>query len=79
METLTFSQVEEKYNGNWVLLSEIEHKKNKEIKKCKVVYCNHDKNKVYQKAMNLKDKHIAVFYIGKDDLVYMFRNEILFQ
>jgi hypothetical protein len=62
---MTVAQIEKKYKSEWVLLSDPELDKNNQIVRGKVVYHSKDRDKVYQKAGELKPKFFATLYTGK--------------
>ena len=59
------AQIEKKYKSEWVLLSDPELDKNNQIVRGKVVFHSKDRDKVYQKAAELKPKFFATLFTGK--------------
>ena len=58
------AQIKKRFKSEWVLLSDPKVARN-QILGGKVVYHNKDRDKVYQKAIDLKLKHSATLYTGK--------------
>jgi hypothetical protein len=63
-KSLTGAEIDKRFNGEWVLLGNPKMDKHFNVLGA-VVLC-HSKNRdvVYRKAMALKPKHSAVFYVG---------------
>lgn len=66
-EVLTMEEIEKKFDGEWVLIEDVEANEQLEILRGKVTYHGKDKEKLHQKAMKSVSKHIATLYIGKPD------------
>ena len=64
-ETISFSEIQTKYDKEWVLLQDPVTDENLKIKYGKVVWHSKDRDEVYRKARQLKPKHSAVIRIGK--------------
>lgn len=66
-EILTMEEIEKRFDGEWVLIEDVETDKKLEVLRGKVVYHGKDKEELHQKAMKSKSNHIATLYIGKPD------------
>jgi hypothetical protein len=66
-EILTMEEIEKKYDGEWVLIEDIETNEQLEILRGKVTYHGKDKNELHRRAMKSKTKHFASLFIGKPD------------
>ena len=64
-ETISFSEIQAKYDMEWVLLEDPVADKWHKIKSGKVLWHSQDRDDVYRKARELKPKHSAVLRIGK--------------
>ena len=66
-EILTMKEIEKKFDGEWVLIEDVESNEQLEVLRGKVTYHGKDKEKLHQKAMKSESKHLATFYIGRPD------------
>ena len=66
-EFLTIEEIEEKFNGEWVLIEDVETNEKLEVLRGKVIYHGKDKNELHRRAMNSKTKRFASLFIGKPD------------
>lgn len=66
-EILTMEEIEKKYDGEWVLIEDVESDEQLEIIRGKVTYHGKDKNELHQIAMKSKSNHLASLFIGKPD------------
>jgi hypothetical protein len=66
-EILTMEEIEKKFDGEWVLIEDIEANEQLEVLRGKVTYHGIDKEELHQKAMKSESKHIATRYIGRLD------------
>jgi hypothetical protein len=66
-EILTMEEIEKKYDGEWVLIEDVESNEQLEILRGKVTYHGKDKNELHRMAMKSKTKHFASLFIGKTD------------
>ncbi len=62
---MTVGQIEKRFKSQWVLLSDPVLDKKNQLVRGKVVYHNKDRDKVYQKAIDLKLPYTATLYTGK--------------
>ena len=66
-EILTMEEIEKKYDGEWVLIEDVETDEKLEILRGKVTFHGKDKNELHRRAMKAKSKHFASLFIGKPD------------
>lgn len=66
-EILTMEEIENKYDGEWVLIEDVESNEQLEIIRGKITYHGKDKNELHRRAMKSKSKHLASLFIGKPD------------
>jgi hypothetical protein len=68
---LTMKQLESQYSGEWVLLINPVHDELMEAIRGELVFHAKDRDEVYKEAHKRKDRHTAIFYVGKlpEDLV----------
>jgi len=70
-KVLTMKQIEARYSGEWILLVNPERDRQSEIARGRLVFHSKDRSEVYREALERKDEHTAVLYVGKlpEDLV----------
>lgn len=66
-EILTMEEIERKFDGEWVLIEDVETDEKLEIVRGKVTYHGNDKNELHRCAMKTKTKHLASLFIGRPD------------
>ncbi|MBA2737573.1 MAG: hypothetical protein H0U50_12395 [Pyrinomonadaceae bacterium] len=66
-ETLTMEEIERKFDGEWVLIEDVETDEKLEVVRGKVTYHGKDKDKLHLQAMKSESDHLATLYIGKPD------------
>lgn len=66
-EILTMEEIEQKFDGEWVLIEDVETDEKLEVVSGKVVFHGKDKDALHEKAMKSKSDHLATLYIGKPD------------
>ena len=66
-EILTMEEIEKKYDGEWVLIEDVESNEQLEILRGKVTYHGKDKNELHRRAKKSESNYIATRYIGKPD------------
>ena len=66
-EILTMEEIEQKFDGEWVLIEDVETDEQLEILRGKVTYHGKDKNELHRQAMKSKTKRFASLFIGKPD------------
>ena len=64
-EILTMEEIERKFDGEWVLIEDVENDEQLEILRGKVIYHGKDKNELHRRAMESKTKKFASLFIGK--------------
>ena len=63
-EILSFSDIQETIDSEWVLIGDPQLTDDLIIKCGKVLYHSKDRDEVYRKARELKPQHSAVVYTG---------------
>ena len=63
-EILPMEETERKFDGEWVLIEDVETDEKLEVLRGKVTYHGNDKEELHQKAMKSKSDHLATLYIG---------------
>lgn len=66
-EILTMEEIEKKFNGEWVLIEDVETDEKLEIVRGRVTYHGGDKNELHRRAMESKTRRFASLFIGKPD------------
>ncbi len=66
-EILTMEEIEKKFDGEWVLIEDVETNEQLEVLRGKVTYHGNDKNELHRRAMKSKTKHFASLFISKPD------------
>lgn len=66
-EILTMEEIEKKFDGEWVLIEDVETDGRFEVVRGKVAYHGKDKEKLHQRAMKSKSDHLATLFVGKPD------------
>ncbi len=66
-DTLTMEEIESRFDGEWVLIEDVETDEKLEIVRGKVVYHGDDKEVLHQKAMKSESDHLATLFIGRPD------------
>lgn len=64
-EILSFSEIKQRYDAEWVLIADPETNEGFTIKQGVVLWHSKDRDEVYRKARQLKPKHSAIIYTGK--------------
>jgi len=64
-EILTVSQIEERFESEWVLVEDPQTSEALEVQSGKVRWHSKDRDEVYRKAVELRPKRFAVLYTGK--------------
>ena len=73
-EVLTISEIESRFNSEWVLVEDPQTNEALEVQSGKVRYHGKDRDEVYRMAIELRPKRFAVLYtgrIGKDAAVVL--------
>ncbi len=63
-EVLTITEIESRFDSEWVLLEDPEVNKNMKVVGGKVVCHSKDRDEVYRKAIELRLKSSATLYTG---------------
>lgn len=66
-EILTMEEIERRFDGEWVLIEDVETDEKLEVLRGKVTYHGKDKNELHRRAMKSKSSHFASLFIGKPD------------
>ncbi|CAN5232115.1 hypothetical protein BH10ACI1_BH10ACI1_04760 [soil metagenome] len=66
-EILTMEEIEKQFDGEWVLIEDVETDEKLEVLRGKVVFHGRDKDALHEKAMKSKSDYLATLYIGKPD------------
>lgn len=66
-DILTMEEIEKKFDGEWVLIEDVETDERLEIVRGKVTYHGKDTEELHRRAKAAKSKYIASRYIGKPD------------
>jgi hypothetical protein len=66
-EILTMEEIERKFDGEWVLIEDVETDERLEVLRGKVAYHGKDKEQLDKRAIKSQSDHIATLYIGKPD------------
>ena len=64
-EILTMDEIEKKFDGEWVLIEDVETDDRLEIVRGRVTYHGKDKNELHRCAMKSKTKRFASLFIGR--------------
>lgn len=71
---VTMAEIEARFNQEWVLLQDPETTPGPgEIRSGTLLYHSPNRDELYRKALELRPKHSAIFYVGEppDDLVFV--------
>lgn len=66
-EVLTMEEIERQFDGEWVLIEDVETDERLEILRGKVTYHGKDKNELHRRAKKSESDHLATLYIGNPD------------
>lgn len=64
-DILSMSEIEKRYDGEWVLLDELQHGAHQSITAAHVLFHSKDRDELDRKALELRPPHCAVLYIGR--------------
>lgn len=64
-ETISFAEIQKRFDSEWILLENPETENGLRVKKGKVIWHSKNRDEVYRKARELKPKHSAILYTGK--------------
>ncbi len=64
-EILTMEEIEKQFDGEWVLIEDVETDEKLEILRGRVAYHGTDRNELHRRAKESKSSYIASRYIGE--------------
>ena len=64
-EILTITQIETRFNSEWVLVEDPQTNEALEVQRGTVRWHSKDRDEVYRKALELKPRRFAMLYTGK--------------
>lgn len=64
-KVLSFSEIKEKYDSEWVLIENPETSKDLNVKAGTVLWHSKDRDEVYRKAREINPGHSAILYLGR--------------
>ncbi len=64
-EIMTFAEIAQSYDGQWVLIAYTETDENLQVVKGKVIAHSADKEDVYQALANADEQPLAIEYMGQ--------------
>ena len=62
---MSWPEIEETFNGEWVLIEDPEVTRYQEIIRGKVLFHSKDRAELHAKAMELNPLHPAIMYVGE--------------
>ncbi len=72
-KTMTFEEIEQNYNGQWVLIAYTETDENLQVVKGKVIAHSVNKQDIYQALETAEEQALAIEYLGRvpEDVAYI--------
>ncbi len=64
-EILSFSEINERFDSEWVLIGDPETDDDLNVKQGVVLWHSKDRDEVYRKAREIHPNHSAILYTGK--------------
>jgi len=64
-EILSFSEIKERFDSEWVLIGDPETDDDLNVKQGVVLWHSKDRDEVYRKAREIHPNHSAILYTGK--------------
>jgi hypothetical protein len=64
-EVLTITQIEARFDSDWILVGDPQTNEALEVQSGKVLWHSKDREEVYRKAVELRPKRSAMLYTGK--------------
>ncbi|MBM4032188.1 MAG: hypothetical protein FJ291_10425 [Planctomycetes bacterium] len=61
---MTMEEIEARFDSEWVLIVDPEYESDLQVKRGRVVCHSKDRDEAYRKALELRPKHSAFYYIG---------------
>lgn len=70
---MTFEEIKQNYEGEWVLIAYTEADENLQVIKGEVIAHSTDKEKVYQALESAQDQPLAIEYMGQvpEDIAFV--------
>jgi hypothetical protein len=62
---LTIAQIEEMFEGEWILIGDPQTDRSHEVKGGRVLFHSKDRDEVYRKAVELRPRRFATHYTGR--------------
>jgi hypothetical protein len=62
---MTIEEIRAAFDSEWVLLEDPQTAESLEVKGGKVLWHSKDRDEIGRKAIELRPKHSAIFYVGK--------------
>jgi len=62
---LSFSEIEEQFDSEWVLVENPETDENLNVKQGKILWHSKNRDEVYRKAREIHSDHSAILFIGQ--------------
>ncbi len=63
-EILTYDQIKEKCDSEWVLLGDLDLAETLEVKSGRLIFHSRDRDEVHKRARQIKGARIAILYMG---------------
>jgi hypothetical protein len=63
-ESLSIQEIQERYDGEWVLIGDPEVDASLNVQRGQVLWHSKDRDEVYRQARKLKPKHCAFLFLG---------------
>lgn len=63
-EVMPLSEIQARFESEWVLLEDPETNESLEVKRGRVLWHSKDRDEVYRKARDLRPRHSAIVYTG---------------
>ncbi|MFH0948623.1 MAG: hypothetical protein V1833_06485 [Elusimicrobiota bacterium] len=64
-EIMTVAEIQNRFESEWILLSDLETNESLEIKCGKILWHSKDRDEIYRKARKMQPRHSAILYTGK--------------
>ena len=70
---MTFEEIKQNYNGEWVLIAYTETDENLQVIKGEVIAHSANKEEIYQALESAKDQPLAIEYMGQipEDIAFI--------
>lgn len=72
-ETMSFEEIKQHYEGEWVLIAYTETDENLQVIKGEVIAHSADKEEIYQALESASDRPLAIEYMGQvpEDIAFI--------